>query len=73
MSAPVQSKAPKIGAHEVKRMIDAGDPVTILDARSPNAYDGSDERIGNDVRVDPQKFQVDQSWPKDRPIVVYCT
>jgi hypothetical protein len=62
---------PRISVDDVRTMLDAGRPVTILDVRSPHAYGSGQERIRGDIRVDPEHFRVDPAWPKDRPTVVY--
>jgi rhodanese-related sulfurtransferase len=54
-------------------LVRSGKPVTILDVRSPKAWDSSDVKIQGAVRVDAEHPQVDPSWPKDHLTIVYCT
>jgi rhodanese-related sulfurtransferase len=63
----------RIEPQELKARLDAGEQATILDARSADAYDTSDQRIPGDIRISPDQIRIDPSWPKDRLTVVYCT
>ena len=64
----------RITASEFKRMIDARDPVTVIDARSPQSWKSSDVQIPGSVRVPPDEVVPHLSEiPRDRPAVAYCT
>jgi len=63
----------RIKPEDVKAPLDAGESVTILDVRSPKAWEASDERIPGDIRVDPEHLPTPSPWPKDRLTVAYCT
>lgn len=63
----------RISAENVKRRMDAGEPVTMIDARGQKAYEASPERIPGDHRVSPDAAHANPSWPKDRLTVIYCT
>ncbi len=75
MSAETQTdlQTPRIAADDLKARLESGDPVIVLDARAPKAWAEGDQRIRGDVRVDPEHFHADSSWPKDRLTAVYCT
>jgi len=70
---PTTQRSLRITPEELRDLINAGEPVTILDVRGQQAYDGSRERIPGDVRVSPDDFRIDPSWPKNHPTVAYCT
>jgi rhodanese-related sulfurtransferase len=56
---------------DVKARLDAGESVTILDVRSPQAWQSSDERIPGDIRADAQHLPTNPPWPKDRLTIAY--
>lgn len=61
----------RISPEDFKARRAAGEPVTVLDARKPMAWDSSDEQIRGAIRVNPEQFPMDKSWPRDRLTVVY--
>ncbi len=63
----------RIRAGELRRRLDAGEAATILDVRAPQAWDESDVKVRGAIRVAPDAFQVNLSWPRDRLTVAYCT
>jgi len=63
----------RISPAEVKEQMQAKQPVTILDARSDNAYYEADKRIRGDIRIDPRHLAIDPAWPKEQLTVAYCT
>ncbi len=63
----------RMDAKDLKRHIDAGQAVEVLDVRAPQAWKTSRERITGDIRIPPDQFKPDPSWPKDRLTVAYCT
>jgi rhodanese-related sulfurtransferase len=63
----------RIEPQELKARLDAGEQVTILDCRAPDAYDASNQRIPGDIRVLPEQLRIDANWPKDQLTVAYCT
>jgi phosphoenolpyruvate-protein phosphotransferase len=64
---------PRIEAADLKARLESGQAVTVLDARSAEAWDGGRFRIPGAVRIDDDRLPVDPSWPRDRLTVVYCT
>jgi rhodanese-related sulfurtransferase len=73
VSVPGATQPIRISAEEVAARMDAGQPVTVLDARSPQAWRESRLKVRGDVRIDRDRLHIDPSWPKDRLTVVYCT
>ena len=63
----------RMSAADAKARWQTGQPMTILDARSDNAYQGANSRIKGDIRVNPQNLKINRAWPKDQLILVYCT
>lgn len=64
----------RITKEELKKKIDKGEQVIILDVRTKSSYNGSTMRIKGDVRKEPD---IAESWYKDLPmdkeIATYCT
>jgi hypothetical protein len=67
----------KLTPDQVKAKLDAGEPVTVLDDRSPKAWDASDVKIPGALRVPPgdveQHLAEIGTIPKHATIVTYCT
>ena len=61
----------RISASEFRKRFKAGEPATILDARSSQAWGSSHEKIRGAVRIDADHLQVNSAWPRDRFTVVY--
>jgi hypothetical protein len=70
---PVGAQPYRISAEEVAARLEAGQPITVLDARSRQAWTDSGLRVRDDIRVDRNHLRIEPSWPKDRLTVVYCT
>ncbi|HEY8504757.1 MAG TPA: hypothetical protein VIL46_09255 [Gemmataceae bacterium] len=68
-----ESRALRIEPGELKNRIESGERVTVLDARSEQAWRASETKIRDAIRVDPQHFRPDPSWEKNCLTVVYCT
>jgi rhodanese-related sulfurtransferase len=64
----------KISPKEAYERLAAGEPMLFLDARSPRAYEASNEQIADAVRV-PVDATLERSrtLPHDRTLVAYCT
>ena len=67
------SKPIRISAEEVLAHIREGQPLTVLDARSQQAWSEGRQRVRGDIRIDRDHLHIDPTWPKDRLTVVYCT
>ena len=64
----------RITPAELKRMMDAHGPVTLIDARSPQSWQSSDVEISGSLRVPPDELEQHVSqMPRDRAVVAYCT
>jgi hypothetical protein len=72
-SEPGAAQPSRISAEEVVAYMEAGQPVTVLDARSSHAWSHSRLRVRGDIRIDRDRLHIDPSWPKDRLTIVYCT
>jgi rhodanese-related sulfurtransferase len=64
----------KVIAEELKRKLDAGEKVTVIDSRAEQVWDQADTKAGGALRVPPdeaEKHIADLS--RDDYIVIYCT
>ena len=64
----------RISKEEVKRRLDAGERIVLLDTRSDDAWRKADTQIPGSRRISPDA--VDQHLneiPRDGLIVTYCT
>jgi hypothetical protein len=73
MSASSQTvvQSIRISAEDFNARWQGGESVTVLDMRSQKAWDSSDLKIPGALRISPDRFQIDPSWPKDRLTVAY--
>lgn len=64
----------RITAEELRRKLDAGEPVVILDVRPAHALELNDASLPGAVHLEPDRLgQWQQEIPRDRDIVVYCS
>jgi len=63
----------RIDPEELKRRMESGELVTILDVRAPEAWETSDRKIRGAIRRNAANLNLDTSWPKERLTVTYCT
>jgi hypothetical protein len=73
----VPSKMPtdlKISIDELKKRMAAGEDITFIDTRNPQAWGQSDLMVPKAIRVplDNLAKHIDE-LPKNKPIVAYCT
>ena len=61
----------RISPEDLKARLESGGPATVIDVRGHKAWETSDTKIRGAVRANPENFQADRSWPKDRLTVVY--
>jgi hypothetical protein len=61
----------RMTAEDVRKREEAGEPVTFLDVRNPQAWESSPIKIAGAIRALAGQFRIDPSWPKDRLTVVY--
>jgi len=71
--AAMQEDVPRISIEELKKMVDNGTPVTIIDVQPKEVYEAG--HIKGAVSI-PWKAQIalEDVWslPSDQPIVTYC-
>ena len=66
--------APRITVDELKRRIEAGETLTVIDVRNPQAWAESDTMLPEAIRIPVDKLEENlPRIPKSRPVVVYCT
>ncbi len=66
--------APRITVDKLKQRLDAGEDLTLLDSRNPQAWAQSDAMIPEAIRVPADKLEENLSRiPKERAAVAYCT
>jgi rhodanese-related sulfurtransferase len=58
---------------EAVRRLESGQAVLVLDVRSPQGWESSCTKIQGAIRIPPEGFEIDPSWPKDRFTLAYCT
>jgi len=64
----------RITPEEVKRRIDSGEAVVLLDTRSDEAWRASDAQIPGSIRVPPDEAEAHfDEIPRRGLIVPYCT
>ncbi|MBO0912193.1 MAG: hypothetical protein J2P13_10405 [Acidobacteria bacterium] len=67
-------EAPRITADEVKKLIEAGEHVVVVDVRNPQAWAGSEVKAGSAIRVPLDSLeQYLPRIPKSKAVVAYCT
>jgi len=65
---------PRITKEDVKRRLDAGEHILFVDARSPEAWEGSNEMIPGAIRVPADEVERHLTEiPSRGPVVAYCT
>ena len=64
----------RITAEDLKRRMDAQEPLTVLDTRAPDAWKNSDIQIPGSLRVPPDEVAKHLSEiPRNRLVIAYCT
>ena len=71
MASQTAERVVPMPVQDLMRRMRAAEPVTILDARSPQAWDSSNDKVLGALRVDAEHFQASPDWSKDRLTVVY--
>jgi len=66
-----QARVARMRAEDLRRRLEAGEPATVLDARAPQAWEASGEKIRGAIRIDPHDLHIASGWPRDRLTVVY--
>ncbi len=69
-----QVRTARLEPEELKRMIDSGNPVFIVDLRHPLDYLPDPRVLPGAVRLTPDKLvELSNEIPRDRDIILYCT
>jgi len=69
-----QVRTARLEPEELKRMIDSGNPVFIVDLRHPLDYLPDPRVLPGAIRLTPDKLvESSDDIPRDRDIVLYCT
>jgi rhodanese-related sulfurtransferase len=64
----------KVPVEDVKRRLDAGDPLIFIDARSEASWSSSDVQVPGSIRVPPERAdEFVAAVPPEATIVTYCT
>jgi hypothetical protein len=75
MSATSQqtTKGLRVSVAEACRRLKSGQPMLVLDVRSPKAWDSSRVKIPGAIHLSNSAPEIDPSWPRDRFTLTYCT
>ena len=69
-----QLRIARITPEELKVLLDAGEPVTIVDLRHSVDFEADPETIPGAFRMDASELQErDERLPRDREVILYCT
>ena len=64
----------RITVEEVRERLDRGEPLAIVDARSPDSWSKSDSQIPGSIRVPPDDVAAHlREIPRDRAVLTFCT
>lgn len=64
----------RLSARELKAMMDAGDPVVIVDLRHPVEYEAAPDAIVGALRISPEELaEKHEQIPRDQDVILYCT
>jgi sulfur-carrier protein adenylyltransferase/sulfurtransferase len=71
---PTTEGPPRITIQELKRRLDRGEDIVLLDVRQPFAYANYPGAIPGSIRIPPAELPARYGeLPRDRLIVAYCT
>lgn len=73
MTAPVSqpSRPLRIGPEDAKPRMEAGEAITVLDARGQRDWESSPVKVRGALRIHAGDLHIDPSWPRERLTVVY--
>ena len=67
-------EATRITADELKERLARGEEFTFVDTRNPQAWEQSDKKLPNAIRVLASELEQHlNEIPKDRAVITYCT
>jgi rhodanese-related sulfurtransferase len=61
-----------VAADEAMNRLQSGEPVLVVDVRSPEEWRGCQLKIQGALRFSPDRVEMDPTWPRDRFTLVYC-
>jgi adenylyltransferase/sulfurtransferase len=65
---------PTLTAEELKRRLDAGEKLAVVDVRQPTGYEVYPGTIPGSIRIPPAELpERYQQLPRDRAIALFCT
>lgn len=67
-----RSRAAFLDPEVAMQRLQSGEPVLVLDVRSPEAWARCERKIQGALRFPPDQVDLDPTWPKDRFTLVYC-
>jgi hypothetical protein len=71
VSEPGASQPSRIDAEAVVAQTQEGQPMTVLDVRSPKEWSDGRLKVRDAIRIDRDDLHIDPSWPIDRLTIVY--
>ena len=64
----------RLDVNEVEKMIDSGEPVLLIDTRSPKAWSESEVKLPGALRIHFSEIEEHlDELPHDTLIITYCT
>ncbi len=64
----------RVTVDEVRERMERGEPFTFVDARNPQAWGESNEKLPGAIRVPANEIEKHLSEiPHDRVVITYCT
>ncbi|HUQ49580.1 MAG TPA: VTT domain-containing protein [Terriglobales bacterium] len=64
----------RLDPHELKKMLDEGHPVTIVDLRHPVDFENEPHSILGALRMSPEELETKhEQIPRDQDVILYCT
>lgn len=68
------SDTPRISVEELKRRMDAGQHLTIVDTRNPQAWQDAETTLPGAIRVTADDLKKNlKEIPKKNAVIAYCT
>ncbi len=68
------AEAARMTVEELKRRMDAGEGLTIIDVRNPQAWGDAETVIPGAIRINTDRLEESlRRIPRNKPVVAYCT
>lgn len=69
-----KSVVPQVSVRDLKRRLDQGEDLVVVDVRQPTGYEAYPGTIPGSIRIPPTVLpERYQELPRDRFIVLFCT